>query len=91
LLAMVVNDNDGNQDEPGDPATIASKLAPTGDHTVHRGNLHFSNVSSLNKSFVQPGLHDKTGGIEKNNDGRFTCDSSEILLTVTSLNRSAMR
>ncbi|EJM50359.1 hypothetical protein PMI29_06309 [Pseudomonas sp. GM49] len=41
---MVVNDNDGNQDEPGDPATIASKLAPTGDHTVHRGNLHFSNV-----------------------------------------------
>jgi hypothetical protein len=57
---MVVNEDDGSQDELGDPATIASKLAPTGDYTVHRGNLHFSNVSSRNKSFVQRGSDAKT-------------------------------
>jgi len=34
---MGVNDNAGNLTPHGALKTIASKLAPTGDHTVHRG------------------------------------------------------
>jgi hypothetical protein len=57
---MVVNDNAGSLTPRDVLESIASKLAPTGDRTGHTGNVHFSNVAPLNKSFVQPASDAKT-------------------------------
>ncbi|AWY39841.1 hypothetical protein DKY63_07980 [Pseudomonas putida] len=60
MLAMVVNDNAGCLTPRGVLTCIASMLAPTGEGVCFWSNLHFLNVTSLNKSFVLQAADAKT-------------------------------